>query len=146
MRRYSMSERIAWARLRPRRASEWHQLRVICGYLILIAIFIAVAFFLKNRHRADMEQNWESATALIEDVRPKIASQVNSEGGAAMFYQVDILAKYSTNDGEQERWITVEQRPESLNEAQLQSFRWKGKQCVVRWRPSDPARVIAEVS
>jgi hypothetical protein len=146
MRNYSMPERSAWAKLRPRKPGEWHQLRVICGYLVLIAIFIAVAFFLKNRHRADMEQNWESATALIEDVRPKIVSQVNSEGGAAMFYQVAILAKYSTNDGEQERWITVEQRPESLNEAQLQSFRWKGKQCVVRWRPSDPARVIAEVS
>jgi hypothetical protein len=146
MRRYSMSERIAWAKLRPRRASEWHQVQVICGYLALIAVFITVIFFFKSRHRADMEQNWQSAIATIEDVQPKLVAQVNTARGGAMLYESVILAKYSADGAVQKRWITVEQQPESLGDVQLQAFRWKGKQCVVRWRPSDRSQVIAEIS
>ncbi len=40
----------------------------------------------------------------------------------------------------------IELQPEVLSEAELQAFRWKGKQCIVRWKPSDPNHVIAEVS
>jgi hypothetical protein len=146
MRHYSMPERAAWARIRPRSDRDWHRIRVVGGYLVLIVVFIAAAFFLKHKHREDMEQNWNSATAIIEDVRPKEVAQINTSRGGAMLYQVEILVRYKSDGANQRRWIAVEQLPEVLSEAELQAFRWKGKQCIVRWKPSDPNKVIAQVS
>jgi hypothetical protein len=146
MRRYSMPELDAWAKLRPRSNRDWHRIRVLSGYLALIAIFIATAFFFKHRHLEDMEQNWNSATAIIEDVRPKEVAQINTARGGAILYQVEVLVKYKSDGLDQRRWIKVKQLPEILSEAELQAFRWKGKQCIVRWKPSDPSKVIAEVS
>jgi hypothetical protein len=146
VRRYSMPEKDAWAKLRPRSVRDRHRIRVVSGYLALIAIFIAAAFFFKHKHREDLEQNWNSATATIEDVRPKEVAQINTSRGGAMLYQVEVLVMYKSDGLDQRRWIAVEQLPEVLSEAQLQAFRWKGKQCIVRWKPSDPSKVIAEVS
>jgi Protein of unknown function (DUF3592) len=145
MRRYSMSDRDALGKIRPGNHSDWHQIRVISGYLALAAVSVAVIFFLKHRHREAVEQNWKCAMATIEDVQPKVVEQVNSSRGGAMLYEVAILARYQSDKGEQRRWITIEQRPEPLADAELQSFRWKGQQCVVRWNPSMPEQVIAEV-
>jgi len=146
MRRYSMPELDAWAKLRPRSDRDWHRIRVLSGYLALIAIFIATAFFFKHRHLEDMEQNWNSATAIIEDVRHKPVTVVESQRGGAMLYEVEILVRYKSGGVDQERWISVKQLPEVLAEVELQAFRWKGKPCIVRWKPSDPNQVIAEVS
>jgi len=93
-----------------------------------------------------MEQNWNSATAIIEDVRPKEVTKVDTSRGGAMLYQVEILVRYKSSGADERRWIAVEQLPEVLSEAELQAFRWKGKQCIVRWKSSDPNHVIAEVS
>jgi hypothetical protein len=141
-----MPERAALAKLRPRSDRDWHRIRVIGGYLALIAIFIAAVFFFKHRRREDMEQNWNAATAIIEDVRPKEVAQIDTSRGGAMLYQVEILVRYKADGTDQRRWIAVEQFPEVLSEAELQAFRWKGKQCIVRWKPSDPSKVFAEVS
>ena len=146
MRRYSMSDRDALGKIRPGNHSDWRQLRVLSGYLALAAVFVAVIFFLKHRHREEVEQNWKCAMATIEDVQPKLVEQVNSARGGAMLYEVAILASYRSGEREQRRWIIVEQQPESLAEAELQVFRWKGQQCVVRWKASSPDQVIAEVS
>jgi hypothetical protein len=146
MRRYSMPERDAWAKLRPRSDRDWHRIRVLSGYLALIAIFFAAAFFFRHKQREEMEQNWKSATAIIEDVRPNAVAIVDTRRGGGMLYEVAILAKYTADGADQERWITVQQQLEPLGDAQLQAFRWKGKQCIVRWKPSDPNKVIAEVS
>jgi hypothetical protein len=134
------------AKLRPRSDRDWHRIRVIGGYLALIAIFIAAVLFFKNRRREDREQNWNAATAIIEDVRPKEVAQIDTSRGGAMLYQVEILVRYKADGTDQRRWIAVEQLPEVLSEAELQAFRWKGKQCIVRWKPSDPSKVFAEVS
>jgi hypothetical protein len=146
MRRYSISDREALGKIRPSSRSDWHQIRVLSGYLALVAVFVAVIFFFKHRHREDVEQHWKCAMAKIEDVQPKLVEQVNTARGGAMLYEVAILASYRSEEGEQRRWIIVEQQPESLAEAELQVFRWKGQQCVVRWKSSSPDQIIAEVS
>ena len=141
-----MPEQAAWERLTPKSERDWHQVRVLCGYALLMALFIATAFFFKYRQRVDIEQTWESATALIEDVRMKPSVWVDSRVGGAMLYEVAILAKYRVGDNIEERWITVQQMPKLLSDAELEAFRWKGKQCVLRWKRSNPSYVIAEVS
>jgi hypothetical protein len=146
MRRYSMPERVAWQKLRPSNPRAWHQIRLIGSYLLVILLFTTTVFFFKNKHRDDLDRNWSSATALIEDVRSQSIEQVESVRGGAMLYEVVVLAKYNSDGSDRERWITVDQRPVPLAEAELQAFRWKGKQCVVRWKASKPDRVIAEIS
>jgi hypothetical protein len=146
MRRHSMSGSDARRKLRPRNDQNWHQVRVLIGYLALIAIFISAAVVFKHKRREDMEQNWKSATAIIEDVRPKAMTVMESERGGGMLYEVAVLAKYSSDGVDQERWITVQQQLETLSDAKLQAFRWKGKQCIVRWKPSDPSKIFATVS
>jgi hypothetical protein len=141
-----MPNRDAWAKLRPHSVHDWHRLRVLGGYLALIAIFIVAVFYSQHRHRADLDRNWASADAFIEDVRYEQAGVVDSRTGGMILYRVEILVKYKSNDEDHERWITVDQRLASLAGVKLQAFRWKGKQCVVRWEPSDPNKVIAEVS
>jgi hypothetical protein len=141
-----MPDRAALAKLRPRSDRDRHRIRVIGGYLALTAILIAAVFFFKHRRREDMEQNWNVATAVIEDVRPKVVAQVDTSRGGAMLYQVEILVRYRADGTDQRRWVAVEQLPEVLSEVELQAFRWKGRQCIVRWKPSDSSKVFAEVS
>jgi hypothetical protein len=146
MRHYSMPNRDAWAKLRPHSDRDWHRLRVLGGYLAMIAIFIAAVFYSQHGHRADLDRNWASAEAFIEDVRYEQVGVIDSRLGGIILYRVAILVKYKSDSGDHERWITVDQRPVSLSSAKLLTFRWKGKQCTVRWKPSDPNAVIAEVS
>jgi hypothetical protein len=146
MRNYSMPNRDAWAKLRPHSDRDWHRLRVLGGYLALIAIFIAAVFYSQHKHRADLDRNWTSAEAFIEDVRYDQAGVIDSRTGGIILYRVAILVKYKSDSGGHERWITVDQSPVSISSAKLLAFRWKGKQCTVRWKPSDPNAVIAEVS
>jgi hypothetical protein len=146
MRRYSMPNRDAWTKLRPHGDQDWHQLRVLGGYVALIAIFICTNFYLKHRHREDLDNNWVSALAVIEDVRYEQMGILDTKIGGVILYRVAVLVKYQSDGVDQERWITVDQRPTSLVGAKLQAFRWKGKECTVRWKPSDKNHVIAEVS
>jgi Protein of unknown function (DUF3592) len=146
MRRYSMPNSEAWARIRPSGKRDRHQLWVLSGYLALLLLFVALIFYLKHRHREDLEQNWVSATAVILDVRPEQIGVINTTVQDGILYRVSILVKYRFSGKDEERWIIVDQRPTSLVGAKLQAFRWKGHQCIVRWKPSDPDKVIAEVS
>jgi hypothetical protein len=140
-----MPERIAWRKVRPRSAKAWHQARVLCAYVAVIAVFLVAGLLVKNRRQSEREQSWQSASALIEDVQPKAAIQVESQLGGGILYDVAILAKYSSEGNVHERWITVEQQAEPLGAVQLQAFRWKGQRCIVRWQGSEPERVVAEV-
>jgi len=141
-----MPDRTALTKLRPAGRSDWHQIRVVCGYVAVIAVIVAVTFFIKRLHREEIEQNWKCATATIEDVQPKVIEFVNSSRGGVALYEVSILAKYVSEGKAHERWITVEQPPVTLAEAELETFRWKGQQCVVRWNSFEPGEMIAEVS
>ena len=147
MRQYSMPDRTALTKLRPAGRSDWHLIRVVCGFVAVIAVIVAVTFFIKRLHRQEIEQNWKCATATIEDVQPKMIQFLNNaKGGGVALYEVSILTKYVSDGVAHERWITVEQPPVTLAEAQLETFRWKGQQCVVRWNSLEPGEMIAEVS
>src|SRR5271170_328289 len=146
MSRPSMSDRTALAGLRPSSRGDWHQIRVVGGYIAMTAVVVAALFIFKHRHREYVVQNWKCATATIEDVRSKEIEQVNSARGGVMLYEVSILAKYASGGTDHEQWIVVEQPPVTLGEVELETFRWKGQQCVVRWNSSEPEQMIAEVS
>jgi hypothetical protein len=147
MRRNSMPDREALTKLRPAGRSDWHQIRVVIGSVAVIAVVIAVTFFIKRLHREEIEQNWKCATATIEDVQPKVIEYLhNAKGGGVTLYEVSILAKFVSGGVAHEQWITVEQPPVTLAEAELETFRWKGQQCVVRWNSFQPGEMIAEVS
>ena len=141
-----MPDRTAWKKLRPAGRSDWHQIRVVSGYIAVIAVIFVATYFLKRIHREVIEQSWKCATATIEDVQPKMIVYVNGPRGGGVLYEVSILAKYVSEGKTHERWITVEQPPVTLAEAELETFRWKGQQCVVRWKSSEPGQMIAEVS
>jgi hypothetical protein len=120
---------------------------VVSGYVAVIAIIVAVTFFIRHLHREEIEQNWKCATATIEDVQPKVIEYLhNAKGGGVTLYEVSILTKYASDGVAHERWITVEQPPVTLAEAELETFRWKGQQCVVRWNSFEPDEMIAEVN
>jgi hypothetical protein len=142
-----MPDRTALTKLRPAGRRDWHQIRVVSGYVAVVVVIFAVTFLLKHLHREEIEQNWKCATATIEDVQPKMIQFLNNaKGGGVALYEVSILTKYVSDGVAHERWITVEQPPVTLAEAQLETFRWKGQQCVVRWNSLEPGEMIAEVS
>jgi len=141
-----MPEKEAIAELRPKNRKDQKRLLTIGVYLSIAAAVVTAIFVIKHRHREEVEQNWQVATAMIEDVRFKEISRVESPRGGAMLYDVEVLANYTSAGVEQKRWIRVEQLPEVLSEAQLQAFRWKGQQCFVRWPVSQPEQILAEVN
>ncbi|MGF7183470.1 hypothetical protein [Tunturiibacter psychrotolerans] len=133
--------------MRPAGRSDWRQIRVVIGCVAVVAVVIGFTFFIKHLHREEIKQNWKCATATIEDVQPKMIQFLNNaKGGGVALYEVSILTKYVSDGVAHERWITVEQPPVTLAEAQLETFRWKGQQCVVRWNSLEPGEMIAEVS
>lgn len=146
MRRHYMSDREAYSRIRPQSRNDRRSLFSVISYVLLATVVVAGLYYLKQKHQAEREQNWSSAVATIVDVRTRIATRVESQRGGAMLYEVQVLAKYTAEGTPQERWITVQQMPKLLADAQFQAFRWKGQTCFVRWKPSDPNQVVAEVS
>ncbi len=145
-RHHSMSDREAYRHLRPKTRRDQLQLRKLLGYLALIAIGVITLLVTKHWVQLNRERNWNSAVATIEDVKTDLVTQNNSEFGGAMFYGVQVLVSYPVDGNPRRRWITVSQRPKLLADAQLEAFRWKGRTCIVRWKPSDPDHPVAEVS
>jgi hypothetical protein len=141
-----MSNHEAATKLRPKNRNEWRQLMILSGCFILIIVFVATLLFLRQRHRHDIEANWESSIATIEDVRVQELGLFESSRGGTMLYNVQVFAKYDVNGTTHERWITVQQRPVNGAWARLQASRWKGQTCFVRWKPSSPDQVVADVS
>jgi hypothetical protein len=141
-----MSDRTARASLSPSSRRAWHRIRVVSGFIVVIVVFVSALFLFKHRHPRQFEQNWKCATATIEDVRVREIEQVSSARGGVALYEVSILAKYASGGTDHRQWIIVEQPPVTLAEVELETFRWKGQQCVVRWKSSEPDQMIAEVS
>lgn len=146
MRRYVMPDRQAFGKLRPQGRSDWRQLRVIGSYLLLVATVIVGLLTFNHHRRTELDQTWGSAVAVIEDVRTKQLTVISNHTGSAMLYDVQILAKYVANGTSQERWITVQQFPQTFAQAQVEQVRWKGNTCYVHWKPSDLDEVFADVS
>ena len=83
--------------------------------------------------------------ATIEDVRPRLVTQFDSPHGGILLYEVDVLAKYPVDGRVREQWITLSQSPKTMDTVRLQEFSLKGKHCFVRWKPSDPTAIVAEI-
>jgi len=132
--------------LRPRTPAERHSLLKIALAVVLAMLAVAGLWFSKRHSQIERQDKWSNAIGTIENVRPVLAAKSDGNFGGAMLYTIQVLVRYPSNVGSKERWITVSQRPETLAEAQAQSVRWKGATCVVRWNPTSPEQIEAEVS
>jgi hypothetical protein len=101
MRRYSMPGKAAAAKLLPKNRNDRNALWTMSGYFLLIVIFVVTVLFFQRRRSQEIDTTWQSATATIEDARPVVVSQVNSQFGGATLYQVEVLAHYNANGVEQ---------------------------------------------
>jgi hypothetical protein len=138
-----MSDREAATKILPKSRKDSRTLWKIGAFLAFLVVFVMTVLLFQHWRQQEMENSWQSATATIEDVRPVVVSQVNSQFGGAMLYQVEVLAQYNANGLEQRRWIRIESKPgPSPDESQI--ARWKGKQFVVRWKASQPDQVIPQ--
>ena len=63
-----------------------------------------------------------------------------------MLYEVRVLVSYPVNGVVREQWTTISQLRKLLADAQLQAHLLEKKQCIVRWPPNDPNRVVAEIN
>jgi hypothetical protein len=106
-----MPDREAAAKILPKSGKDRRTLWSISGFLGLIVVFVVAVLFFQHRRQQEIEGTWQSAIATIEDVRPVVVSQVNSQFGGAMLYQVEVLAHYNANGSEQRRWIRIERKP-----------------------------------
>jgi hypothetical protein len=140
-----MSDRDGLLRVRPRSRAEREQLLALCGGVLLGILCVAGLFYNRYITQRNREQNWDSAVATIEDVQTKLVEMSDSRYGGVLLYSVQVLAKFAVDGVPQERWITVEQAPESLAYAQLQARMWKGERCFVRWKPSHPEQIAVEL-
>lgn len=62
-----------------------------------------------------------------------------------MLYEVEVRVKYSLNGKFREQWTTISQIPKGLADARLQAHLLTKKQCMVRWKPTDPSHIVAEI-
>ena len=92
-----------------------------------------------------LHEDWTSAVATIEDTRIQRVQIANWEFGGAVLYEVEVQAKYSANGVEHEKWIPLTEAPHSQTDAELKAYLLKGKQCFVRWNPSSPNQIIADI-
>ena len=100
--------------------------------------------YLGHKSHEFKEKNWDSALATIKDVRTQLVGQEDAKAGGSL-YEVHVLAAFSANGSPQERWIAVDQRPQSLDSAKFEGRVWKGKQFLVRWKPSDPNLIVVDL-
>lgn len=124
---------------------DWKQIFILfaCLALVVLAIWwplwrLQVA---AERHR---EERWHSAIAGIEDVRTKLVGQFDSKSGGYMVYDVQILAAFQVDGSRREQWVSLSQASKRLEIAEYDEAQWLGKQCIVRWDPSNPQLMVVE--
>lgn len=137
-----MSDREAFRRVLPNKRNDWRKLTILASFLLITLLAVVVILIHKHSFQEYIEQTWASSIGTVEDAR--ITPMTNS--GRVMTYQVEVLMTYPINGVSQQRWVHIEQQPKSHIEAELQIFRWRGNKCVVRWNPSHPEQVIAELN
>ena len=130
----------------PKTRGDWRVIIWTCVCLFGAVVFVATVFYVKHRDQVEREQTWASAIATIESVRPRLVTQIDSARGGTLLYAVDVLAKYPADGGVREQWITLSQSPKTMDTVRLQEALLTGKQCFVRWKPSDPNAIMAEVN
>jgi hypothetical protein len=80
MRRYSIPDQEAAAKILPKSRKDRRTLWSIGGFLGLIVILVVGVLVSKHKRQQEIE-TWQRAVATIEDVRPVVVSQVNSQLG-----------------------------------------------------------------
>jgi hypothetical protein len=145
MRNYTMPDREALRRIRPRNKASKKQLLGIVAVVAIGVAAVGALVYTRYSNQEYRQQHWDSATATVEDVRPKLAGQLNSQYGGGMVYSVEVLAKYSVGGATQERWIPVAHLPRSLDTVNIDRRMWMGKIYFVRWPPSRPDRIEIEI-
>ena len=143
--RHRMTDSEALRFVLPKKLSDQRTLLRIGSLVVVIAACAAGLYYNNHRQKMIREQDWTSAIATIEDGLTQVALHVDSPMGGAMLYAVEVLAQYPAGGGVQERWIPIHQPAQPLADAQLQIFRLKKQQCIVRWNPADLNQIVAEI-
>lgn len=144
--RRSMSNSTALDIIRPKSRNDRRTVLKLSAYLLVALISVAGLLYDNKRQQSIREKEWASAVGLVEDARPQLAMQINSERGGTMLYRVEILARYSVDGTIREQWTTLPQMPQRFADAQLQAYLYKGKRLVVRWNPHDQQHIAAEIN
>lgn len=132
--------------IRPQSRSDMRSLVSLCLSALGAVAAVFALWMLQQHWQQVRELTWSSANGTIEDIRSVPTSEVDSQFGGAMLYQVQVLVRFPFGSSSAERWVTVRHAPESLSQLQGQMQRWKGASCIVRWNPSNPDQIDAEVS
>ncbi len=82
----------------------------------------------------------------IEEVRPEMATPIGSRYDSAAAFKVQVLVRFPMAGSMQERWIELRKSSESAVSIEVDAKRWKGASCIVRWNPSNPNQIDADVS
>ncbi len=131
--------------LRPKSQEDWRQFRNLCAWVLFaIAVAPGLLYHQYSLHRM-LREDWTSAAATIKDTRTERLQIANWDYGGAVLYEVEMLAKYSVNGAEHEKWIALSEYPHSQSDAQLKAYLLKGKQCFVRWNPAHPDQIVADI-
>jgi hypothetical protein len=145
MRNYTMPERQALSRIWPKdRVSRRQFLWIVAFVVIGVACAVGWAYT-RDKVVEYRERNWDSAIATVEDVRPILVGDINTNRGGKMLYAVEVLARYTIDGATKEQWITVDQLPTTLDSVNVQRTMWKGRTYPVRWNPRSPNQIQIDI-
>ena len=142
----SLSDIEAFRQIRPKSAEEKRSGLRILTFLFVTVVIVVGLFFLQLHSAHVREQTWVSAPGMIVEARPRIVADIGSERGGGMLYQVEVRVRYSGAKHEEDRWLTLSRSPEGFGQAQLDSYRFKGAMCIVRWPPAHPENATTDIS
>jgi hypothetical protein len=132
--------------LKPSNRDEQRSLLKVCLYAILAIAAVLSLRVLQQHWQQVRELTWSSATDTILDVRPDPSASVVFGYNAKSAYRTQILVSFTLNGAPQKRWITLRKSFESPEAIEFDAQRWKGAQCTVRWNPSNPNQIDADIS
>ena len=132
--------------LKPANRSEQRSLLKLCLYAILAISAVIGLRILQQHWQQVRELTWSSATGTVLDARPDLSASVSFGYNPKLAYRTQILVSFTLNGAPQQRWITLRKSFESPEAIQFDAQRWKGAQCTVRWNPSNPNQIDAEVT
>ena len=132
--------------LKPRSRGDQRAAAAIAVY-VLLAVCAVFGLRALQRHWSGIRQaTWRSAPGKIEMVRPVLVTQGNAQTGSLMLYESEVLVSFRSDTGQEQKWIRVRQMPKRLADIELQESRWRGAICVVRWNPTNPNQIDADVT